>query len=167
MHRLPYSRTSRRRCCKGFAPKDPAEFCSVIRELPSNVSVGEIQLGLTDAMSSTVCVAPPRSRRSVFTEPENVKEARRELAACTDPVDRHIWSKVLYRRKRKWLRWQAKERFRTDALVLPRADKLFSGQVSWLADPEGKRPPRRFDVGIGHRRTLFLSRLHLERGVPA
>ena len=121
MHRLPHSRTSRRRCCKGLTPKDPAEFCSVIRKLPSKASVGEIQ-GLTDAMSSIVCVAPPRPRRSAFTEPERVKEARRELAACSDPEDRHAWSKVLYRRKRKWLRWQAKERFRNDALVLPRAE---------------------------------------------
>ena len=96
LHRLPRSRTSRRRCCKGLAPKDPAEFCSVICDLPSNASVGEIQLGLTDAMSSTVCVAPMRSRRSVLAEPEHVKEARRGLAACAEPVDRHVWSKVLY-----------------------------------------------------------------------
>ena len=159
LHRLPHSRTSRRRCCKGLAPKGPAEFCSVIRNLPSNASVGEIQLGLTDAMSSTVCVAPPRSRRSVFAEPEHVKEARPELAACTDPVNRHIWSKVLYRRKREWLRWQARERFRNDALVLPRADELSSGQVSWLADSEGKRS---FDVSTWGSDivTPFFSRLY-------
>ena len=59
-------------------------------------------------MSSIVCVAPPRPRRSTLTEPEHTKEARRELAACSDPVDRHAWSKVLYRRTWKWLRWQAK-----------------------------------------------------------
>ena len=110
MHRLPHSRTSRRRCCKGFAPKDPTEFCSAIRKFSSKASVGEIQKGLTDAMSSIVCVAPPCPRRSAPTEPEHVKEARRELAACSDPVDRHTWSKMLYRRKRKWLRWHGKPR---------------------------------------------------------
>ena len=64
-----------------------------------------------------------RSKEGTLTEPPHVLEIRAFLAACTYREERLRLGKLLYRRRRNWLRWVAKHRFASQALTYARTHR--------------------------------------------
>ena len=137
----PSLKRVRARGSKGWRPTDASAehaFCEKMNRLAPDSSPNAIQTALVEAAFSVpYTTLSQRQRVQQLVEPAHVLEARTALAACTSVDDRLYWGKQLYRRRRKWLQWAARQRYAANAMRLDRSDRSASSKVSWLSDPLG------------------------------
>eukprot|EP00972_Heterocapsa_arctica_P052898 7786568-Heterocapsa_arctica.AAC.1 len=93
-------------------------------------------------------------------EPPALLEARQALDEADSAASRHLWSRVLYRRRRSWFNSVARTLFTLSALTLGRSDRVHH-KLKWLRDDDGKRT---YDsskwISLAH---AFFSRLYCSR----
>ena len=137
------ARKHRARGTKGWKPLGDAAAQS-FREKTNSLSPSDSPSAISERIVSAALSVPfsthnVRSAERNPAEPPHVLEIRALLAVCSCRDERLRLGKLLYRRRRNWLRWVAKRRFAAQALSLGRTDRATAGKVSWLSLPGGER----------------------------
>jgi len=129
---------------------------------PEDATIGDIRKRFVECAAEIPCTNSLQRRpRTREAEPEDVAEARIHLAQQTDPIGKHRAVRILYRRKRRWLKKVAADRFARAAVCAPREGATSTKRVDWMFDHEGRPSHDRRDWGVSvpdHFQALFISK---------
>ena len=156
----------RPRSTKGWRPLDAeasSKYLQRMSLIPENASVSDIHGIFCECIPEIpYSNSFQRKARHRDKEPEDLAQARLNLAQQTDPAEQHRAARLLYRQKRRWLRQIATDRFARTAMSAPRDDLSATRRVQWMFDKNGKpsHDSRDWSESVrDHFQTLFTSKV--------